>query len=124
VVFAGERADVPNLIRSADFALIPSLSESGPLVLVEYMAGGLPFVSTRVGDVAIRVAEFGLPEFVPPNNTEAFAKALCRLLGLSFTAWQDRAKQGHQVALNHFDVRAAMAQWRAVYRQMLDFSKA
>ena len=35
VRFAGSRSDVRGIIRGADFALLPSRSESGPLVLIE-----------------------------------------------------------------------------------------
>ena len=36
-----------HLRPDADFAVLPSRSESGPLVLIEYMALGLPFVATN-----------------------------------------------------------------------------
>jgi glycosyltransferase involved in cell wall biosynthesis len=119
VIFAGERADVPNLIRGADFALMPSLSESGPLVLLEYMAGGLPFVSARVGDIASRLAALQVPEFVPPNDTAAFARGLSGLLTLSPESWQDRIRGAQQAAADHFDVSGSMKQWRSVYRRLL-----
>jgi glycosyltransferase involved in cell wall biosynthesis len=50
VLFLGSRADIVELLAGADFAVLCSKTESGPLALVEYAASGLPFVSTRVGD--------------------------------------------------------------------------
>ncbi|MBI3415667.1 MAG: glycosyltransferase [Verrucomicrobia bacterium] len=119
VIFAGERADVPGLINGADFALLPSISESGPLVLVEYMAGGLPFVATRVGDISNRVATLGVPDFVAPDDAAGLAQKLDRLLSLSNDEWVERKKLGRKVAQKYFDLRATMPQWYAVYQKTL-----
>lgn len=118
VIFAGERADVPSLIKGADFALLPSISESGPLVLVEYMAGGLPFVATRVGDISNRVATLGVPEFVAPDDAPALAQKLDRLLSLSADEWTERKKLGRKVAQKYFDIRATMPRWYEVYAKV------
>lgn len=123
VIFAGERADVPGLIKGAEFALIPSLSESGPLVLLEYMAGGLPFVATRVGDIAHRVEGFGGSEFVPPNDATAFAEALDRLLSLPADEWQERSERGREIAFDHFEIKQAMSRWAQTYREALRVAK-
>lgn len=120
VIFVGERSDVPGLLRGADFALIPSRSESGPLVLIEHMASGLPIVSSRVGSIAQRVADLGLPEFVAPDNTTAFAKALDRLLSLSPCKRRERGKVGQDIALRNFDIRQTMPQWYEVYAAALE----
>jgi glycosyltransferase involved in cell wall biosynthesis len=119
VIFAGERADVPNLIKGADFALIPSLSESGPLALIEFMAGRLPFAATRVGDISHRAEKAGATEFVPPGDTNALADALDRLLSLSPDEWRKRAEAGQRIALEHFDIRQAMPRWYRMYREAL-----
>jgi glycosyltransferase involved in cell wall biosynthesis len=113
--FLGERLDVPRLIQGADFAVMPSRSESGPLVLLEYMAAGLPFVSTKVGAIARRVAESGLPEFVEPGSAAALACGLDRLLSLSPAERRARGRQGQAIALQQFDIRQAMPRWEEVY---------
>jgi glycosyltransferase involved in cell wall biosynthesis len=119
VIFTGERADVPALIRGADFGLLPSLSESGPLVLIEYMAGGLPFVATLVGDIGHRVDNLGGSQFVPPNDPAALAEALDRLLSLVPDDWQARRDASRRLALDNFDVRQTMPRWYRMYREAL-----
>ena len=119
VIFTDERADVPGLIKGADFALLPSISESGPLVLIEYLSGGLPFVATRVGDISNRVASLGVPEFVAPDDSGAFAQKLDRLLALSSDEWLRRKQLGTDVAQAHFDIRATLPQWYAVYQKAI-----
>lgn len=120
VIFAGERSDVLKLLRGADFALLPSRSESGPLVLIEYLASGLPVVSSRVGSIARQVADWGVPEFVAPNDVTAFAEALDRLLSLSPGQWRERGKVGQEIALRNFDIHQTMPQWYTVYAAALE----
>jgi glycosyltransferase involved in cell wall biosynthesis len=122
VIFAGERGDVPNLIKGADFAIAPSLSESGPLVLIEFMAGGLPFVATRVGDISDRAEKAGATEFVPPNDAGALAAGLDRLLQLTPPAWQQRREIGQKIAATQFEMGQTMPRWYRMYRECLKVS--
>ena len=123
VLFAGER-DAATLAADADFAVLPSRSESGPLVLIEYMALGLPFVATKVGSVGNHVASLGLPEFVAPEDAHALAEAIDNLLKLTSQQRRARGDSGRQTARRHFDIRQAMPQWYAVYDKAIAGSHA
>jgi glycosyltransferase involved in cell wall biosynthesis len=120
VSFLGSRLDIPALLKAADFAVLSSRSESGPLVLLEYAAAGLPFVSTRVGLIGKALAELGVPEFVPPGDVEALAAALRRLLQLSPEERRARGQQTHDLAASRFDIRNVMPQWYHVYERALE----
>ncbi|MCD6062466.1 MAG: glycosyltransferase family 4 protein [Flavipsychrobacter sp.] len=48
--------NIPQLYHKYKFALHTARSETGPLVLLEYMAHGLPFVSYKTGEVANEAA--------------------------------------------------------------------
>jgi glycosyltransferase involved in cell wall biosynthesis len=119
VLFVGKRTDVPAIIKGADFALMPSRSESGPLVLIEYMMAGLPFVSTLVGDIARLAEREGLREFVAPDNPVAFREAMDGLLMLPPADWQQRAQAGRSVALERFNISKVMPKWFKVYDKVL-----
>jgi L-malate glycosyltransferase len=119
VIFAGERADVPSLIKAAEFAVVPSLSESGPMVLIEYMAGSLPFVATLVGDIAHRVDKIGGLQFVPPGDPVALAEALSHLLSLAPADWEARREAGRRIAAENFDIRQTLPRWYRMYRESL-----
>lgn len=116
VSFVGELANVSGLLGGADFALLSSRYESGPLVLIEYMASGLPFVATKVGGIAHRAAALGVPGFVPPDNAAAFAEALDQLLNLSTEERRTRGEIGRVVAAQHFNIDDAMPRWAEIYR--------
>jgi glycosyltransferase involved in cell wall biosynthesis len=119
-IFAGERKDAPRLIKSADFAVIPSLSESGPLVLIEYMAAGLPFVCARTGAIAKRVASFGVPGFVAPGDQKGFGQQLAQLLSLTREQRKDRGASAETLALREFDIRRAANLWYRTYASALN----
>ncbi|MGH9365060.1 MAG: glycosyltransferase, partial [Thermoanaerobaculia bacterium] len=119
VLFLGERYDAASLMRGVDFALVPSRSESGPLVLIEYLANGVPFVCTKVGGISERVSAVGVPEFVEPNDPAALADAMDRLLRLDTDQRRLRGGVGHEIAAAHFDVLQARRRWYAVYASAL-----
>ncbi len=120
-IFVGERKDAPEFMASADFGLMPSRSESGPLVLIEFMAAGLPIVSFRVGDIAQAAASYGVQGFVEPNDTGGFAAQFSKLINSPRAEWQKRGKLGHEVAHQHFSIEAKMPQFYEVYRRVQEY---
>jgi glycosyltransferase involved in cell wall biosynthesis len=119
VTFLGGRTDIPNLLAAADLALLTSHTESGPLVLIEYLTAGLPIVSTRVGDIGRRLAEAGVPGFVEPGDATGFARELDALLALTPAERRLRGERGQQVLVEGWDIRGAMPRWYAVYGEAI-----
>lgn len=64
---------------AADYLILPSWYEGFPIVLVQAMAAGLPWVATTVGGIPsmLRDGEAGL--LVPPGDAEALAGAMRQL---------------------------------------------
>jgi glycosyltransferase involved in cell wall biosynthesis len=118
LVLAGERPDLPRLIRGADFAVMPSVSESGPLVLIEYLVAGLPVVATRTGEIGRGLAEAGLPGFIPPNNPQALAAALEQIATATGHELRVRGEAGHHLARERFEIRGVMGRWLEIYHQI------
>lgn len=116
ITFLGPRTDVPGLLPSADFALLASHTESGPLVLIEYLAAGLPVVATRVGDIGRRLAAAGVPGFVEAGDVAAFAAELDALVALDRAQRHARGALGRRILDEGWDIRAAMPRWYEVYR--------
>ena len=74
------RERVLELLAAADVVALSSARESFPHVLVEALAVGTPVIATAVGGVPEIVADGVNGLLVPPNDPEALAVAISRLL--------------------------------------------
>jgi glycosyltransferase involved in cell wall biosynthesis len=118
VVFLGARADALPLAATADLAVHPARSESGPLVLAEYAALGLPFVATRVGGIAVALAAAGAGRFVAPDDAAALAAAIDEVLALPAPARRQLGLAAGALARARFDLSAVMPRWYALYAEL------
>jgi glycosyltransferase involved in cell wall biosynthesis len=82
IIFSGRinQGELPNYYRCCDIFAFHSTYETFGMVLTEAMACGRPVVSTYAGAIPEIVDHEKTGILVPPNNPEAFAKALKRLL--------------------------------------------
>lgn len=118
VEFWGERADASRVLPRFDFAVMSSRSESGPLVLIEYAAAGLPVVYTTTGDVAARFSRLGIPGAVEAGSAAALARGLAELLALPPAERRARGERGRRSVLTHFGVDTVAPHWYALYRSV------
>jgi sugar transferase (PEP-CTERM/EpsH1 system associated) len=77
---AGERADVPDIMRLLDVFVLPSLGEGISNTILEAMASALPVVATRVGGNPELVADGENGLLVPAGEPRAMATALASYL--------------------------------------------
>jgi glycosyltransferase involved in cell wall biosynthesis len=66
VVIINNCENTYDILNKFDFALHTSFSESGPLVLAEYLAHGLPFMAYNTGEVA-KTIQSNIPEMIIDN---------------------------------------------------------
>lgn len=77
--FAGERADVPDVMRGLNCFVLPSVAEGISNTILEAMASGLPVLATAVGGNADLVADGRSGRIVPAADPAALAAALAGL---------------------------------------------
>jgi glycosyltransferase involved in cell wall biosynthesis len=73
-------ADIAHLLRAADLYVQASDVETGPLVVLEAMAVGLPVVGTVCGSMPDFIVPGLTGELVPPAKPEALGEAIVRAL--------------------------------------------
>ena len=78
--FAGDRIDVPAILRLFDIFVLPSLGEGISNTILEAMATGLPVVATRVGGTPEIVTDGLTGTLVPPGDAAAMAAGIDRYL--------------------------------------------
>jgi glycosyltransferase involved in cell wall biosynthesis len=117
--FLGIRRDVPELMSAADAYVMSSTWEGMPMVLLEASAAELPIVATNVGGNGEVVLDGKSGFLVPPNDPEALAQAMLRLMSLSE---EERWRMG-KLARQHIEARYSLDrvvnQWEALYRELL-----
>lgn len=82
VFFTGavSHLDLHRYFQRADVLVNPSLSEAFGMSLVEAMATGTATVATKVGGMCDVIVPEQTGLLVPPDQPEALARAICRLL--------------------------------------------
>lgn len=80
VWLAGDREDVPALLRIMDIFVLPSLAEGLPLTLLEAMATGLPIIATSVGGNPELVQDGTTGLLFPAGDADALARAISTLI--------------------------------------------
>jgi glycosyltransferase involved in cell wall biosynthesis len=114
----GEVRDVPAVLARASLFVLPSLSEGVSLTLLEAMARGLPVVATRVGGNPEVVDDGRTGFLVPAASPAALAEKIVYLLDRPELA-REMGLEGRRRVEEHFNVRAMVGQYEALYRQVL-----
>jgi sugar transferase (PEP-CTERM/EpsH1 system associated) len=118
VWLAGDRKDIPALLRSMDVFALPSLGEGISNTVLEAMATGLPVVATRVGGNPELVDDQNTGALVPVGNSEELARVLLDIANdkdkLSAMGAAGLLKVEKQF---HWDI--TVAKYLAVYDELL-----
>ncbi len=118
VRFAGERADVAQLLPALDIFAMPSLSEGLSIALLEACASGLAIVATDVGGNGEIVTDGSTGLLVPSDDAQALRIALGELV----------ANPAHRASLGavardwvgrHASMAAFSASYDRLYREAL-----
>ncbi|MGC2323109.1 MAG: glycosyltransferase family 4 protein [Terriglobales bacterium] len=80
VIWAGYRADMPDVLAAMDCFAHPSRRGAFVSVLIESMASGLPVVASDVDGIPECVGRDGAGILLPPDDPAAWAEAVVRIL--------------------------------------------
>jgi len=117
VFFLGHRDDVPDILRGSDISVVASLSEGGPLVLFEAMAGRCATLITETCGLAELIEEGRNGFVVPVRDSGAIAAKTLALLEDPDLS-KEVAERGRQDAFT-YDVRSTVARFENIYRKMV-----
>jgi glycosyltransferase involved in cell wall biosynthesis len=117
-VLAGPRASAAAAIRGFDVFVLPSRYEGLPLVVLEAMEAGVPIVATDVGSVREVVIDGETGLLVPPDDAQALAAALLRLLR-DADLRSRLAQRARSVWASCFDARRMAEEYERLYREVL-----
>ena len=118
VRFLGPSEEVVDYLRLSDVFCIPSRSEGFSNALLEAMACGIPCVATSVGGNVEAIEDAATGFLIPPNDPEAAADRIMRLLRDSKTATL-MGRAARKTIEEQFTAAAMMSRLIANYEHLL-----
>ncbi|MBZ0319448.1 MAG: glycosyltransferase family 4 protein [Anaerolineae bacterium] len=109
--------DVPQRLREHDIFLNTTNVDNTPVSLIEAMACGLCIVSTNVGGIPYLVEHEQDALLVPPDDPEAMATAVSRILTEKGLA--ERLSRNARTKALNFDWSVIFPQWEAILSHFL-----
>jgi len=118
VWFAGDRSDVPDIMRGLDCFVLPSLAEGVSNTILEAMSSGLPIVATRVGGNSELIESGMTGTLIPPASSDALADAMVGYFNDRSLA-RRHAKAAIRVVGSRFSLVRMVADYSSVYELAL-----
>jgi glycosyltransferase involved in cell wall biosynthesis len=111
---AGERHDVPEVLRGLSCFVLPSLAEGISNTILEAMATGLPVIACAVGGNVELVDHGRTGLLVAPDDVEAMAAAIVALHGDAACA-RAMGQAGRQDVERRFSMQAMVSSYLEAY---------
>ena len=110
---ASDRVDA--LLADVDFGIVASRSEAGPVVALEYMAAGRPYVSTPVGNIFETARAHGCCIVSEGRRAEDIATALERMCALTDAERASMGDRARALVSQRFSVEQQASAVAAIY---------
>ena len=119
-LFLGKRQDIPDLLKSSDIVVVPSIwEEAFGLTVIEGMACGKPVIATNVGGIP-EIVEHGINGIlIKPNNSCELAKAICKLLN-NQKKRESIGINARQYVIKNFNINKSIHQLRLLFLKELE----
>lgn len=118
VLLLGLRRDIPNVLKSIDLFVLPTLEEALGTSFLEAMAMEKPVIGTRVGGVPEVIHEGMNGLLVNPGDPEDLANAVIRLLKSPDLA-RSMGARGRTFATTEFTVDRMCLRMHELYQTLL-----
>ncbi len=117
VHFLGVRSDVPDILRSSDIFVLPSIYEGLPNVILEAMASGLPVVASRVGGIPEAVAD-GETGFLFPAGDSTWLEQVLAPLIRDGALRRKMGEAGRKRVENHFSIDVEVRSFQDLFQTL------
>ncbi|MCK4401029.1 GT4 family glycosyltransferase PelF [bacterium] len=118
VIFAGFRQDINNILSIIDVFVLCSTSEALGIAILEAMACSKPVVATNVGGIPEVVDDGRTGILVPPENPQALADGIIRLLKNKEEA-RRMGLAGRKRVEQYFDINFTVEKTEQIYERLL-----
>jgi len=118
VVLTGLRQDIPEVLKSSDLFVLPTLQEALGTAIIEAMAMERPVIGSNVGGVGELIRDGVNGFLVEPRNPLTLAEAIVRVLGDRDLALS-MGREGRRIVLQNFTVRHMCEKMYGLYVSLL-----
>jgi len=115
---AGDRTDVPDVMRGLDAFALPSLAEGISNTILEAMATALPIVATRVGGNDELLEDGATGRLVPSGDVDALARALLDDFRQPADALE-RGRRARRDVERRFSLEAMVSAYADLYERLI-----
>lgn len=122
VRFLGLRDDVPDLMEAADALVLPSRWEGLGVVLLEAALSLIPVIATNVGGIPEIVRDGVTGFLVPPEDPEALAHAMARVVALTPDQRTAMGMRGRTTVVESYSLENVVSQWERLYSEIASHS--
>jgi glycosyltransferase involved in cell wall biosynthesis len=120
VIFAGERQDIPEIMRAVDVVALPTVIPEGlGLVLLEGLACGKPVIATNQGGPVEILRGCAAARLVPPQDSHAIAQALRFFWELPSARVQELSREAYELVKQKHNMDQVIEQLSNVYDSLL-----
>ena len=112
------KAEVPHQLQKGDIFLNTTNIDNTPVSVIEAMACGLCIVSTDVGGISYLLEHEHNALLVPPDNSQAMADAVRRIL--SEPGLAERLSRNARTKVERFDWSLILPQWEAMLHGVIE----
>jgi len=109
---------IPRIYKAADLIVIPSLSESFGLVILENMALGNVVVASNVGGIPELIEDKKTGLLVPPANPQLLAEAI--ILALTDAQLRENIKKNAIEKAQEYDIQTIVLDVERCYRKTMN----
>lgn len=119
VCFLGSRENIPEIISIFDVAVLTSNRvEVFSNAILEYMAAGKPVVATNVGSIADQVVDRVTGFLIPPDDHEALANRILKLLYDPDLA-RRMGEAGRKLVEEKFTIQKMVEKYETLFRELI-----
>jgi len=115
----GFRKDIPNLMRTFDVFLLPSLWEGFGIVLIEAMAAGKACVATNTSSIPEIVADGKSGMLVPPESADSIAGALMELISDPLKR-EEYGTEGQKIVQGKFTIERMINDYEKLFQELIN----
>ena len=122
VSFLGERSDIPELLRTMDVFVLPSLHEGFGIVLLEAMCSSLPIVASNVGGIPEAIQDGVTGLLVPPGDSYALCHSILKVLS-DDTLRLQMGDMGKGRVMSYFSAQSYLTNLQDLYKRYIPMAK-